>query len=202
MLEEKYRVTEDQAVAQVSISDIWTSINMDAYLALTCHFITEEIQLSTILLGVKKKIPRFHIAAQIAEAKDTLMAEWGIRDKVRSLITDAAQNMVACANLLNVRHINRFAYMLNLVVKKSTLMTFALGHGELWRISNQTPQQKRSCQKYSFRWENQNINFYKRLKPTRNSTFTMYQTLYEQRKPLGVALTGLNTTLLPLSADV
>ncbi len=60
MLDEKYKVTKDQAVAQVSkastvslTADMWTSINMDAYLAVTCHFITEEVQLSTILLGVK-----------------------------------------------------------------------------------------------------------------------------------------------------
>ncbi len=86
MLEEKYRVTKDQAVAQVSkvstvslTADMWTSLNMDAFLAVTCHFITEEVQLSTILLGVKK-IPRSHTAAHIAEAKDTLMAEWGIRE--------------------------------------------------------------------------------------------------------------------------
>ncbi|KAI2646430.1 Protein phosphatase PP2A regulatory subunit A [Labeo rohita] len=52
---------------------MWTSVNMDAYLAVTCHFITEEIQLSTILIGVKQFI---------AEAKDTLMTERRIRDKV------------------------------------------------------------------------------------------------------------------------
>lgn len=89
---------------------------------MTCHFITEEVQLSSILLGVQK-FPRSHAAAHIAEAKDTLKAEWEIRDKVRSLVADAAPNMVACANLLNVRHINCFAHMLNLVVKKSLSRT-------------------------------------------------------------------------------
>lgn len=75
MLEKKYRVTKDKAVAQVCLpADMWTSINIDAYLAVTCHFITEEVQLSTILLGVKK-FPQSHTAAHIAEAKDTLMAE-------------------------------------------------------------------------------------------------------------------------------
>lgn len=139
---------------------------MDTYLAVTCHFITEEVQLSTV-----KKSLQSHTAAHIANTKDTLMAEWGIRDKVRSLVTDAAPNMVACAKLLDVRHINCFAHILNLVVKKSLsqtsdLMTFIPGCAELLPISNQAPQQKRSCQKYSDRWEDQSINFYKRLKPT------------------------------------
>ncbi len=41
----------------------------------------------------------------------------------RSLVTDTAPNMVACANLLNVCHIKCFAHMLNLVVKKSLSRT-------------------------------------------------------------------------------
>ncbi len=64
MLDEKYKVTKDQAVTQVSkastvslTADMWTSINMDAYLAVTCHFIIGEVQLSTILLGVNKIPP-------------------------------------------------------------------------------------------------------------------------------------------------
>ena len=108
MLQSKYKSTHDKAVAEVSkastvclTADMWTSINMDAYLAVTGHFITEEVQLKTVLLGVKQ-FPLSHTAVHIAEAKATLMAEWGIRPKVRCLVTDAAPNMIACANILNV----------------------------------------------------------------------------------------------------
>ncbi len=50
MVEAKYEETKEKAIAPVSkasavslTTDVWTSINMDAYLAVTCHFITEEV---------------------------------------------------------------------------------------------------------------------------------------------------------------
>ncbi|KAG7514676.1 zinc finger BED domain-containing 4-like [Solea senegalensis] len=105
-MEEKYKIRKKQAVAEVAkasticlTADMWTSINMDAYLAVTGHFVTEEVQLKTVLLGVKQ-FPRSHTAAHIAEAKATVMAEWGIRAKVRCLVTDTAPNTIACANIL------------------------------------------------------------------------------------------------------
>lgn len=50
MVEDKYKATKEKALALVSkasavslTADMWTSMNMDAYLAVTCHFITEEV---------------------------------------------------------------------------------------------------------------------------------------------------------------
>ncbi|XP_054634953.1 zinc finger BED domain-containing protein 4-like [Dunckerocampus dactyliophorus] len=129
MVDDKYKATKEKAMALVSkasavslTADMWTSINMDAYLAVTCHFMTEEVQLSTVVLGVQK-FPQTHTAAHLAEAKDVLMEEWGIKGKVTGLVTDCAPNMIACANLLHLRHIMCFAHMLNLVVKRSLAQT-------------------------------------------------------------------------------
>ena len=104
MLQKKYEDTKEKAVAELGkastvslTADMWTSINMDAYLAVTCHYVTAEAKLSTVLLGVRK-FPDTHTAANIAEAKSALMTDWGITGKVNSLVTDCVSNMIACAN--------------------------------------------------------------------------------------------------------
>ncbi|XP_028437798.1 uncharacterized protein LOC114558197 [Perca flavescens] len=89
MLQRKYEVTKEKAMAELGkastvslTADMWTSINMDAYLAETCHYVTEEVKLSTVLLG-GRKFPDTHTAANIAEAKSALMTDWGITGKVQ-----------------------------------------------------------------------------------------------------------------------
>jgi len=79
-------------------------MNMDAFLAVTCHFINADFKLSTVLLGVTK-FPQTHTAEHIKEAKNVLLGEWGLKDKVHCLITDNASNMILCAKLLKMRHV-------------------------------------------------------------------------------------------------
>lgn len=62
-------------------SDMWTSIHMDAYLAVASHFINEQDTLSTVLLGVGH-FPASYTTKNIAEVKRALMEEWGIVNKV------------------------------------------------------------------------------------------------------------------------
>lgn len=59
-------MTEVRQVSTVSLAaDMWMSINMGAYLAVTCHYITENSKLATVLLGVQKH-PLSHRAARLA----------------------------------------------------------------------------------------------------------------------------------------
>ncbi len=59
------------------------------------RYVSSECKLSYILLGVAT-FPYTHTAAHVAEAKDTLIGEWGITGKVTCMVTDGAANMVAC----------------------------------------------------------------------------------------------------------
>ena len=68
MVDHKYKETKEKAreqlqkVAAISLtSDMWTSLNMDAYLAVTCPFIDDNDKLCTILLGVEH-FPKSHSA--------------------------------------------------------------------------------------------------------------------------------------------
>ena len=51
MVEAKYKATKEvrKASAVSLTADMWTSMNMDAYLAVTCHYITDQAKLSTVL---------------------------------------------------------------------------------------------------------------------------------------------------------
>lgn len=99
---------------------MWTSINMDAFLAVTYHYVDDSSKLATVLLGV---LPFPHTADNISAAQRSLMEEWGIETKVTSIVTDAGANMVASVKNFNLRHVVCFAHALNLVVKKSLYAT-------------------------------------------------------------------------------
>lgn len=125
MVAEKFKEEKEKAKREVEkatavslTSDMWTSIHLDAYLAVTCHFVNEQDTLSTVLLGVGH-LPKAHTAENIAEVKKVLMEKWGIQNKVRCLVTDAAPNMIASSKILKVRHTKCIAHTLNLIVRKS-----------------------------------------------------------------------------------
>lgn len=99
-------------------SDMWTSIHMDAYLAITYHFINESDELTSILLIVEM-FPEKHMAASIATVKTAVMEEWSIQSMIICLVTDGAANMLACASILDARH----RHVLNLVVNKAIDLT-------------------------------------------------------------------------------
>ncbi|KAK1889931.1 Zinc finger BED domain containing protein 1, partial [Dissostichus eleginoides] len=88
VLERNKAIAEMQKVAAVSLtSDMWTSINMDAYLAVTCHFVDDNTSLNSVFLGVQQ-FPQTHTAENLARVTASLMEEWGITDKVTCLVTD------------------------------------------------------------------------------------------------------------------
>lgn len=129
MVEEKYQREKEKAkaavqnVAAVSLTaDMWTSINMDAYLAVTCHYLDRNTCLHSALLGAVK-FPQAHTAENLAGVMTSLMEEWGITSKITCLVTDGAPNMIACGRDLRLRHAICIAHILNLTVKKALDLT-------------------------------------------------------------------------------
>lgn len=116
-MKEKAKASIDKAPAVSLTSDMWTSINTDAYLAVTCHFV-DDSKLKTVVLGVEH-FPKVHTAENIEHVKSSLMREWAITNKVTCLVTDGAANMGACARELRLKHAICVAHTLNLVVKKA-----------------------------------------------------------------------------------
>uniref|UniRef100_A0A8C7CZS2 HAT C-terminal dimerisation domain-containing protein n=1 Tax=Oncorhynchus kisutch TaxID=8019 RepID=A0A8C7CZS2_ONCKI len=203
----------DNVVSQMVISDfvsltsdMWTSIDKHSYISVTGHLVAENAKLSTFLLGISK-LPENHKVIHIEEAKNQLVASWGLHSRVAALVTENSENMVATVQKLGILQLPSFAHVLNLVIKRSmeaslelqdirsqaraivsffksnqnAEMRLAEVQGQLGR-----PEQK-LIQEVDSRW---------------NSSFSMLERVFDQRESVAAALSTLDTDIIPLgSAD-
>nr|XP_055075686.1 E3 SUMO-protein ligase ZBED1-like isoform X2 [Misgurnus anguillicaudatus] len=212
MVDHKYEEQKQKAMAELQktegvslTADMWTSINMDAYLAVTCHYVDDKDNLATVLLGVRS-FPKAHTAENLAEAKRLLFEEWGIQSKIKSLVTDAASNMIAIANNLKIRHVICIAHALNLVVKKSLdatpgledIRTRARRMVTYFKTSTTAKERLREKQEQMARPVKKLIL---EVDTRWNSTYLMLQRIYEEREPVGAALATLRTDVAPLTSE-
>lgn len=206
--EEKRKAQEkvQKATAVALTSDMWTSIHMDSYLAITCHFVDEEDKLNTVLLSVGKFGER-HTASNMAITKNAIMQEWGIQKaKVMCFTTDGAPNMSLCCNMMELRHSHCIAHALNLVVKKALKLTPGLEEvrtrardiATYFRTSTVARERLIALQ------QQMGVPLHKLIQEVEtrwNSTLDMLERLYEQREPVGAALASLQTDVAPLTSN-
>ena len=107
-------------------TDIWSSINNDAFIGVTIHYITNEWELKHFTLEVFK-ITGSHTGSAIYEFLSNLLEEFDIKKKIISITTDNGSNIVAACNLLkndfdsysdmpNFVHCRCICHILNLAV--------------------------------------------------------------------------------------
>ena len=72
--------------------DIWSSRRMHSYLAVTCHFISEDWEGKSILLSCQQLTDR-HTAENILSGFEEVITHYSIPDKVYRVVTDNASNM-------------------------------------------------------------------------------------------------------------
>ncbi|KAJ0002708.1 hypothetical protein NQD34_007857 [Periophthalmus magnuspinnatus] len=209
MIEKKYNEAKEKSKEQLQkasalslTSDMWTSINMEAYLAVTCHFFHDD-QLCSTLLGVKH-FPQSHTAENFAEGHINLMEEWGIREITKFLITDGASNMIAMAKRLNVRHTVCVADAINLMVKKS--LDDAAGMNELRTKCRKVATYFRTSttakeQLFQLQMGGQPLKMIIEVDTHWKSTFLMFKHAYELKESVSAALTTVNTDVAPLTAS-
>ena len=130
MVEDSYKESKEKvnvlkASAVALTSDMWTSINTDAYLAVTCHFIDETTSMHCVVLGVLH-FPAAHTAANFATVKSALITQWGLTNKITCLVTDGAANMGACTRELRLRLTICLAHTLNLLIKKALQQNYVV----------------------------------------------------------------------------
>ncbi|XP_048039087.1 zinc finger BED domain-containing protein 4-like [Megalobrama amblycephala] len=198
----KAKAEMEKATAVSLTSDMWTSINTDAYLAITCHYIDDSDKMNTVLLDVEK-FPDRHTAENMALVKKNVMMEWAIKDKVKCLVTDAAANMIACAKILQVRHSVCIAHALNTMVKKSFDQVPALCDIRnkakkvvtYFRSSTSAKEMLTQVQK------EMNSNLVNDVETRWNSTLHMLQRLHEERQTVEASLASLKTDIAPLHAQ-
>lgn len=122
LLPQKYKEVADKVRAGLDMveyvattTDIWTSLQTKGYLTLTSHYITPSWELKSPVLATVQ-LTSEHTAINIASELQKLANEWEINDKVVSIVTDNAANMIAAARVCGWMHLSCFAHTLNLVV--------------------------------------------------------------------------------------
>lgn len=101
----------EQAKAVALTADYWTSISNDNYLGVTAHLIDDAWNLLSFAVTVKKTTER-HYSEACADHFLDVAKEWKIEEKVTTLGTDSARNMIAAARLLPFEHLPCTAHSL------------------------------------------------------------------------------------------
>ena len=114
----KVKATLDVATAVCLTADGWTSVNNDSFLAITAHFLDEETNMCSKLLGCVEFNEK-HTAANLADKLHETAREWNIDYKIVGIVTDNAANIVSAVRLCKWRHIPCYAHTLNLIVQTS-----------------------------------------------------------------------------------
>ena len=98
--------------------DLWTSQATMGYVTVTCHFLTDDWELKSVVLDTVQ-IQDSYTAENIGALLLSITDKWGITDKVCCAVTDNASNIVAaiCHNKWN--HLPCFVHTLNLIVTNS-----------------------------------------------------------------------------------
>ncbi|KAF0044778.1 hypothetical protein F2P81_003936 [Scophthalmus maximus] len=91
--------------------DYWTSLGNHNYLGVTAHHIDEKWALHSHALPVMKTDER-HYAETCAGHFIEVAQQWNVSNKVTTLSTDSARNMIAAARDLPFDHVPYFAHSL------------------------------------------------------------------------------------------
>lgn len=112
--------------AHVAVTtDMWTSDSNKSFLAVTSHYIYNEI-LHASLLSSEEFRDR-HTGENIAAYLQSVFRQWDIENKVHVIVTDNAKNMKhAVSDILKLRHHPCVAHTLNLSVNEALNSNTAL----------------------------------------------------------------------------
>ncbi|KAL0992930.1 hypothetical protein UPYG_G00101080 [Umbra pygmaea] len=213
MVESRCDIANHNILSQIEMSsfvsltsDMWTSIDKESYISVTGHLVAENAHLSTFLLGISK-LPENHKTIHIEEAKNQLVASWGLHSRVAAFVTETGDNMVTAVQKLGILQLPSFAHVLNIVIKRSMEATlemqeircqaraivsfFRLNQNAEIRLAEVQGQlgrpERKLVQEVDSRW---------------NSSFSMLECLFDQRESVAAALSTLDTDIIPLgSAD-
>ncbi len=104
-------LVEDSPNYVAKTGDHWTLAGNHSYLGVTGHFIDGEWNLNSFALTVMKTETR-HFADKCAEQFLKVANDWGIENKISTIGTDSAANMLAALRALPYEHITCNAHIL------------------------------------------------------------------------------------------
>jgi hypothetical protein len=107
-----------QATSVSLTMDLWTSRNRQGYLGITCTYLDLAFKLREFTLDIAYvRYP--HTAIHIKDTLESILNEWGIREKVYTITTDNASNMKKCVqDMEGVNQLGCAAHTLQLIIGK------------------------------------------------------------------------------------
>lgn len=112
--------TKVQSATALSLStDGWTSRGNDSYIAVVSHFVNEETELQSALLGCINYNER-HTGQNLCDFLKEVMLEWQISHQIAAIVSDNAANILSAVRLGEWWLISCFAHSLNLIVQDAT----------------------------------------------------------------------------------
>ncbi|CAH0402536.1 unnamed protein product [Chilo suppressalis] len=100
-------------------ADLWTSRANESYLAVTCHFITEEFELKTILLDCSN-FEDSHTSENIQSVLTDLISKYELTlNKINFIVTDNAANIQRAVTNIGWKHYGCYAHTLNLILQNA-----------------------------------------------------------------------------------
>ena len=195
-------------------SDIWTSINREAFLGLTVHYIDSDWNLCNFLLDI---IPfaNKHTGVNIAQEIMRVLGEFNISTKIIALTTDNDSAMLACgkeiadafeneiSSMKNFSHYRCAAHVLNLGVKKG-LTTVDDSIMKAHKLTNIIRNSTRLCDSLRSFCAVKNIKYLKPIQDvsTRwNSTFYMLKRFIKELEPVLALLAADDRSVNTLYPD-
>ncbi|KAL1252152.1 hypothetical protein QQF64_019948 [Cirrhinus molitorella] len=212
MVREKYQEEKQKAMKHVKnipsvclTADMWTSLTMESYLGVTCHYTDSSTELGSVVLGVSK-FPKSHTADNIKEALSDVISDWGLTGSVAAMVTDNAVNMVSGIQKLGLCHLPCFAQTINLIVKRAIEEQEVLAdiRSRIRRMVSFFRSSTKATAKLMLAQESmgrQPLKLIQEVDTRWNSTHDILQRFIDLREPVGAALASLSSDIMPLSSD-
>lgn len=117
-MKEKVKETISSAERVAITCDAWTSRATQSYVTFTCHLISPEWEIVSVVLQTRAMFIS-HTGSNIADLLHSVIDGWGLGDKDPALVTDNASNMTIAAELAKLVHVKCFAHSLNLAAQRA-----------------------------------------------------------------------------------
>lgn len=183
-------------------ADVWTSRATEAYLGVSCHFLSENWKMKTLNLATMPLEER-HTSANIMTWVEEVLTKFDILPtKIKAVVHDSGSNMVAAVRLLEEKHgwasIRCAGHTLQLIVNtalKETTISRALGAAR--QLVEHFKRSELASTKLKMKQEQMNVKknaLIQDVSTRWNSTFHMIERLLEQRWPLTATLSDPEVT--------
>ncbi|KAM4557393.1 E3 SUMO-protein ligase ZBED1-like [Fundulus diaphanus] len=210
LMERKYEETFKKVKTAINTNnsklalttDVWTSVATEAYLGVTCHYITDDWDMQSISLTTMPLQGR-HTASNIAEWLEQVVDRFEIPpSKIIAIVHDNGANIVAAANILEEKHgwssVRCTGHTLQLVINaalKNPSIEKAVGAARC--LVEHFKKSELACSKLREKQQQMNTPEHSLVQDvsTRwNSTFYMISRLLEQRWPVTATLSDSSVT--------